>query len=200
MNRTLQITRRTYQRLHKYLATPLFTRQKRCTARNECESVYVTERWAGGVRFGCLNNNLGKVAAAASLLLRGKIWNPPSSSCLPLAVDEAMDSLLCGIIFLFFFFFSPPTFCFYLFLIIKRNCTAPAGQTSQERMTCLLAVKISLWDLLKLPETRDPSWQCCRAVPQLYFCVLNDCLNPTSGHTFLLFCILGVWGLALQLH
>lgn len=106
MNRTLQITRRTYPRLHKYLATPLFTRQKkRCTARNECECVYVTkrERWAGGVRFGCLNNNLGKVAAAASLLLRGKIWKtPPSSSCLPLAVDEAMDSLLCGIIFLFF--------------------------------------------------------------------------------------------------
>lgn len=114
MNRTLQITRRTYQRLHKYLATPLFTRQKRCTARNECECVYVTERWAGGVRFGCLNNNLGKVAAAASLLLRGKIWNPPSSSCLPLAVDEAMDSLLCGIIFLFFFFL-PQLFVFTYF-------------------------------------------------------------------------------------
>lgn len=159
MNRTLQITRRTYQRLHKYLATPLFTRQKkRCTARNECECV--TERWAGGVRFGCLNNNLGKVAAAASLLLRGKIWNPPPPPPPPASPLLLMKPWIHFSVASSSCFFSPPTFCFYLFLIIKRNCTAPADQTSQERMTCLLAVKISLWDLLKLPETRDPSWQC----------------------------------------
>lgn len=80
------------------------------------------------------------------------------------------------------FFFSP-NFLFYLFLIIK-NSTTPAVQTweNDESVSC------NLWDLLKLPETRDPSWQCWRTVPKLYFCVLKDSLNPTSGHfSFILY-------------
>lgn len=79
--------------------------------------VCVCERWAGGVKFGCLNQ-LGKVAASASLLLTWKMWkhSPPHPY-----VDEAMESLFSGISFVF-------CFCFLslILLILALTLLTPA--------------------------------------------------------------------------